>query len=102
MTFARKGWENSRPAPLQYGASELLKAEIAGYLTRTRGRDVSPNEIFITGGNGTGLRNVIQAYLSPGDIALVESPLWTITVDIMKMVGANVVPVGMDIKTGIL
>jgi len=96
MEFARATWERSRPAPLQYGSSELLKAEIAKYLTRTRGKTVQPNEIYITSGNSNGLVSVMQAYLGPGDIAIVESPLWTITANFMKQTGAEVWSVGLD------
>lgn len=101
MEFAKKAWENSNPAPLQYGTSELLRKEIAQYLTKTRGREVMPNEIYLSSGNTGGLKSVFRGYLGPGDIALVESPLWTFTVDLMTQVGADVVPVGMD-REGIL
>lgn len=96
MEFARKTWEHSRPAPLQYGASDLLKREIAKYLTRTRGKTVQPNEIYISSGNGNGLAQCFQAYLGPGDTAVVESPLWTITVNLVKQTGADVLSVGQD------
>eukprot|EP00747_Dinoflagellata_sp_TGD_P207080 gnl/TRDRNA2_/TRDRNA2_80695_c0_seq1.p1 gnl/TRDRNA2_/TRDRNA2_80695_c0~~gnl/TRDRNA2_/TRDRNA2_80695_c0_seq1.p1 ORF type:complete len:445 (-),score=92.94 gnl/TRDRNA2_/TRDRNA2_80695_c0_seq1:149-1483(-) len=99
--FVQKGWEKSHPAPLQYGASQLLKEEIAKYLTKTRGREVASNEIHISCGNGPGLKSVFNAYLNPGDVAIVESPLWTMTVDLIKQCGANVISVGTD-KDGIL
>jgi len=38
----------------------------------------------------------MQAYLGPGDIAIVESPLWTITANFMKQTGAEVWSVGLD------
>eukprot|EP00427_Karlodinium_veneficum_P008205 CAMPEP_0169078238 /NCGR_PEP_ID=MMETSP1015-20121227/9307_1 /TAXON_ID=342587 /ORGANISM="Karlodinium micrum, Strain CCMP2283" /LENGTH=381 /DNA_ID=CAMNT_0009137819 /DNA_START=196 /DNA_END=1341 /DNA_ORIENTATION=- len=96
MTFLKLSWERSKPAPLQYGFSQKLKDEIAKYLSRTREHPVTADEIVITGGNSGGLRQVFRSYLGPGDIAIVESPLWTMTVNLMKMVGASTVMVGQD------
>jgi len=96
MEFAKAGWQRSSPAPLEYGASELLKVEIAKYLTRTRGAAVTSDQIAMTSGNSGGLKNVMASYLGPGDVAIVESPLWTFTVNLMVQTGASVVCVGMD------
>lgn len=101
MAAARTAWERSRPAPLEYGNCALLKSEIAKYLTKTRGHRVEADEIFITAGNTGGLKHVMQTYLGPGDIAIVESPLWTFTANLMKQTGAHVISIGMD-NEGIL
>lgn len=96
LEFLKVAWERSRPAPLEYGSSQVLRDEIAKYLTRTRGHPVRGDEIFISSGNSSGLKTVFRGYLDPGDIAIVESPLWTITANYIHQQGATAVPVGMD------
>jgi 2-aminoadipate transaminase len=99
MQFARTAWANHQPAPLEYGSTvgpSLLKAEIARYLASRRGHRTTTENIFVTTGNQGGIESVAKAYLGVGDVAIVESPLWTSAVNIIKGTGASCVMVGMD------
>jgi 2-aminoadipate transaminase len=96
LRYAKVAAEKNGAAPLEYGQSSLLRAEIAKYLTRSRGAPVAPDELFVTTGNQGGISNVCTALLGPGDVALIESPLWTSTVTIVKGTGADVVAVARD------
>ena len=93
---AKVAWERDFPSPLEYGSSALLKEGIGSYLERTRGVPVPPEELHITTGNQGGIKLACDAYLGPGDVAIIESPLWTSTVTIAKGCGADPVAVGMD------
>ena len=57
---------------------------------------VTADELVISTGNQGGIKLVCDAYLGPGDVAIVESPLWTSTVTIVKSTGADVASVSMD------
>lgn len=94
--YIKVAWEKNFPSPLEYGSSSLLKTGICQYLERTRGVPVQPDELVISTGNQGGIKLVCDAYLGPNDVAIVESPLWTSTVTIVKATGADVASVGMD------
>jgi 2-aminoadipate transaminase len=94
--YIKVAWDKSSPSPLEYGSSSLLKTGICQYLERTRGVPVAPEELVISTGNQGGIKLVCDAYLGPNDVAIIESPLWTSTVTIVKATGADVACVGMD------
>ena len=94
--YIKLAWEKDSPSPLEYGSSSLLKKGICQYLERTRGVPVTPEELVISTGNQGGIKLVCDAYLGPDDVAIVESPLWTSTITIVKATGADVACVGMD------
>ena len=97
MEFANVAWKgDGQHAMLEYGRSELLREELAKYMTRTRGRKAEPDEFFITSGNGGGLNATFRAYLQHGDVGVVESPLWSPAAQLMKAAGADVKSCGMD------
>ena len=105
VSHARAAWEAYRPAPLEYGSTvgeSVLKEQICKYLSRRRsGHVYKQDELFITTGNQGGIDAIARAYLGPADTAIVESPLWTSTLNIVKSTGADVCVVGQD-NDGIL
>jgi DNA-binding transcriptional MocR family regulator len=96
---AQDAWEKSAPSMFEYDFGtgiELLRGQVASYLSESRGVPVPSNEVMITTGNMGGIQLACQAYLGPGDVCVVESPLFSVSGRIAASTGADIEPVGMD------
>ena len=81
--------------PDPHGLPEL-RAEIAAYLRRSRGLAVTPAHVLITQGVSSGLALLAEALLAPGDRAGIEEPGYVTGREVLRRVGARVVPCRVD------
>lgn len=73
------------------GMAETRRA-IAGMLTG-RGLPTMPENLIITTGATQSLSLIFEQVLTPGDLVVVESPSYPTTLDMLRRVGAQIVPV---------
>lgn len=91
---------------LMYGpeqGSYRLRVEVANFLNRTRGMEVTEKEILITKGTQMAIYLATQLLIRPGDTVFVPEPGYMDANQTFKLAGANLVfiPVdneGMDIN----
>jgi len=83
------------PAPDTRGLP-ALRAELAGYLRRSRGLGVSPASILVTRGVAGGLALLAATVLKPGDRVGVEEPGYPSAREVLTRAGAVVVPCRAD------
>jgi len=84
---------------LMYGpeqGSYRLRVELAKFLNRTRGMQVTENEILITKGTQMALYLTTQLLIHPGDIVFVPEPGYRFANQTFKMAGANLVFIPVD------
>jgi GntR family transcriptional regulator / MocR family aminotransferase len=81
--------------PDPYGLPEL-REEIVGYLRRSRGLAVRPEQILVTQGVSSGLALLADALLAPGDRAGIEEPGYPTGREVLRRAGARVVPCPVD------
>jgi GntR family transcriptional regulator/MocR family aminotransferase len=72
-----------------------LRETIAQILTR-QGIPTHPNEVLVTSGSMQGIALVAYLTLRPGDVVLVESPTYSMTIDLFRSVEAHVLGVPVD------
>lgn len=87
------------------GAAALMYANTSG-VPRLRelicdelkqmGVDTELNEVIVTSGSSQGLDLVLRALIDPGDKVLVEEPTYHGGIQLLKMVGATLVPLPSD------
>ena len=80
---------------LQVEGLDELRAHLADY-GREVGYASSADEIIITNGARQGIDLVSRAVLSPGDVAVVESPTFTGILASLQATGARVLPLCVD------
>ena len=91
--------KHDAPESLRYGkagGSARLRDEIAAYLAATRGVKANPEQIIIVRGAQQGIDLTARLLLDPGDSAWVEDPGYVIGRQVLRGVGAQVVPVPTD------
>jgi GntR family transcriptional regulator / MocR family aminotransferase len=96
----RRAWRQAgtRPPsswPDPYGIPEL-RAELAAYLRRSRGLNITPENILVTRGVASGLATVAAALVSAGDKVGVEEPGYPSAREVLRRAGAQVVPCRVD------
>jgi GntR family transcriptional regulator/MocR family aminotransferase len=96
----RRAWRyaGTRPPSLwpdPHGLPEL-RAELAAYLRRSRGLNVTPAHILVTRGVSSGLALLAAALLRPGDKAGVEEPGYLAAREVLRRAGARIVPCRVD------
>lgn len=105
--FPRKLWtrlaaRQARQLPvdaLDYGSAKgllELRRAIVTYLGISRGITCDPCQVFITAGYQGALRMIVTALLNPGDQVWGEDPGYFRARDLLRMIGAQVVPVPVD------
>ncbi|WP_346319226.1 PLP-dependent aminotransferase family protein [Chitinophaga sp. YIM B06452] len=88
---------------LMYGpeqGSYRLRAELAKFLNRTRGMQVTEKEILITKGTAMGIYLTAQLLIRPGDLVFVPEPGYLDANQTFKLAGARLVFIPVD-KEGI-
>lgn len=96
----RRAWRQAgtrppSPSPDPYGTPEL-RAELAAYLRRSRALNITPENILVTRGVANGLAAVAAALVSPGDKVGVEEPGYPSAREVLRRVGAEVIPCRVD------
>jgi aspartate/methionine/tyrosine aminotransferase len=76
-----------------------LREAIAGYLTR-RHRPVTSANVAVTSSGVSALMLTAQALVGPGDRVVCVTPLWPNITEIPKILGAEVVRVGLQFGEG--
>jgi GntR family transcriptional regulator/MocR family aminotransferase len=79
--------ERNGYAPLREGITHILASQ--GLQTR-------PESILITAGSQQAIAMVSQAILKPGDVILVESPTYSIAMELFRALGFQIVGIPMD------
>jgi 2-aminoadipate transaminase len=80
---------------LVYGYRQL-RIKLAERIKRMQGRDLGPMGIILTSGSVQGISLVINGYINPGDVVLVEAASFPYALRYMNMVGADVRSVPVD------
>jgi len=84
------------------GASEMqygyvgLRAQLAQWMARRDGRDVGRDGVALVNGSTDGLALAVNAFLGPGDGAIVESATYPHTKRFMNVTGATVRVTALD------
>jgi 2-aminoadipate transaminase len=87
------GW-----TPLAYGANagpESLLSQLSRRISAAE-REVSLDEIIVTGGNSQALDELCTLLAQPGDAVLVESPSYNLALEILRDHHLTLVPVPFD------
>ena len=100
LSAAETAWEKQQPDMLEYNFGsgvDLLQQQVADYLAESRAQEwTTADDVFITTGNMGGTQLVCQAYLGPGDVGIVESPLFGPSGRIVASTGCDVEAVTAD------
>jgi GntR family transcriptional regulator / MocR family aminotransferase len=96
----RRAWRQAGTAlpsmwPDPHGLPEL-RAEIAGYLRRSRGLSVTSEHVLVTQGVSSGLALLADGVVRPGDRVGVEEPGYPSAREVLGRAGAEVVPCRVD------
>jgi 2-aminoadipate transaminase len=83
------------PSEMQYGYLGL-REQVAAWMGRRDGREVDPEGVVLANGSTDGLALAINAYLGPGDGAVVEAATYPYTRRFMVETGAAVCTVPLD------
>jgi aspartate aminotransferase len=79
-----------------------LREAIAGYFKKNYGVPTPKEAIIATNGGKQALYNLFLAKLNPGDEVLLPSPYWVSYPDMIRLAGAEPVPVPSDPERGFL
>ncbi|HXQ11578.1 MAG TPA: pyridoxal phosphate-dependent aminotransferase [Caulobacteraceae bacterium] len=82
-----------------HGLAELREA-LGRYLSALHGRAFDPERLSITSAGVSALMIAMQALLDPGDRVVAVTPVWPNLVEIPKILGAEVVRVGLAPQQG--
>jgi 2-aminoadipate transaminase len=84
---------------LSYGAEQgpgrLIQA-LQGWLARQEGASLPEQQLFVTAGVSQALDLICTLFTQPGDVALVESPVYHLALRIFRDHGLELVPVAAD------
>jgi DNA-binding transcriptional MocR family regulator len=84
---------------LSYGAEQgpgRLIGALQGWLTRQEGASPPAQQLFITGGVSQALDLLCTLFTRPGDVVLVESPVYHLALRIFRDHGLELAPVASD------
>jgi 2-aminoadipate transaminase len=86
------------PPPLGH---EGLRQLICGHLETNRGLSVSPDNVFLSSGAGGACQTILDAFLDPGDVVLMDEYCYHGSLNMFIKKGAKLVHIEMD-ENGIL
>ena len=92
-------FSEAQPFELNYGVlpgDERFLESLAGYLSEGYDATVSPESLFVTGGNSQALDFVSTVFSKSGDTVFVEEPSYFLAFQIFRDHGLNVVGVPID------
>ena len=90
---------DAQPFELNYGVlqgDERFLSSLADYLTDQYGTAVSPDTLFVSGGNSQALDLVSVMFAKPGDTVFVEEPSYFLAFQIFRDHGLKIVGIPMD------
>lgn len=99
LAAARRVLEADARGALRYGGSQgdlLMRRWLADRLNQQEGAGVGPENFFLTNGSGQAIQMVVQAFVTPGDVVLVERPSYPGAMRVMRAFGAELAGVDMD------
>lgn len=85
--------------PADYGDPRgdlRLRESICAWMRSQRSTEVFPEQIVVTQGAGQAIELLVRALVRPGDSCAVEDPGYPLTVNILRNVGALLVPMPVD------
>lgn len=91
--------DDAGPAALAYGAEQgpgRLLVPLAAWLSRRTGSPVHPEQLFITGGVSQALDLLCTLLSRPGDVVLVQAPVYHLALRIFADHGLELMPVASD------
>ena len=77
-----------------------LRQALADYSSNLHGKPIAPERIGVTGSGVSALMLASQLVLSPGDKAVVVTPIWPNISEIPKILGAEVVRFPLSVEDG--
>lgn len=84
---------------LNYGPTEgerSLRNELLSRIPRMLGQDIAPEELLVTSGGMQGIDLVCKMFLDPGDLVVVEEPLYSNTATVIGSYQGRLLPVPID------
>ncbi|MCP4542148.1 MAG: PLP-dependent aminotransferase family protein [Chloroflexi bacterium] len=96
---AQTALERDGPSALSYGAEQgpiCLIEQICARLDRMEGISPPPEQVMITGSTSQALNMLSTLLTQPGDVVLVESPVYHLALRIFRDHGLELVPVPSD------
>lgn len=90
---------NAHPLELNYGERQgdaRFRESLAGFLSRHYASPVTPESLFVTGGNSQAIDFVCSRFASAGDTIFVEEPTYFLAHRIFADHGLEVVGIPMD------
>ena len=90
---------------LQYGKAhshsilygyEGLRQTLADRESLETGRPFGIEEVMLTAGGVQALATAVQAFVDPGDVVAVEAPTWNLALRVVRVAGAEIVPIVVD------
>jgi aspartate/methionine/tyrosine aminotransferase len=77
-----------------------LRAAIAAYRSRLHDATLTPDRIAVVSSGISGLMLTAQMLLSPGDRAVIVTPIWPNVTELPRILGAEVVRVPLEVRDG--
>ena len=96
---ARVALEQYGPLALSYGAEQgpgRLIEQLCARLGRLEGATPPPEQMMITGGTSQALDMLCTMLTQPGNVALVESPVYHLALRILRDHGLKLIPIPSD------
>ncbi|MPZ22523.1 MAG: aminotransferase class I/II-fold pyridoxal phosphate-dependent enzyme [Dehalococcoidia bacterium] len=93
--------EQDRATALQYGGPQgpvPLRQELADWIGRIEGIELSKDHFMLTGGSAQALDNICRAFLDPGDAVIVEDPSFSGSIRSIRGQDVEVVGIPLDDK----
>ncbi|MDF1854412.1 PLP-dependent aminotransferase family protein [Pseudooceanicola sp.] len=84
---------NMGDGPLGFG---LLRDRVAERMNRTRGTNVTRDNVLITSGSGQGLDLLNQSMVGEGDTVIMEQHTYSAAATRLKKLGATILPAPLD------
>ncbi len=84
---------------MEYGITTGYRPFLESYLetlVRPKGVEADITNVIACTGSGQGIYMILDLFIDPGDVVLVESPTFLATLNVMRKLGAQIVPVAMD------
>ena len=98
--------EIAREVIIKYGEYSLQYSETKGvyearkalsdFLYRTKGFKSDPEDIIMTSGSQEGIHMLAEAFVTPGDKVITESPTYLAALGAFRLAGADVVGIKID------
>ena len=92
-------FDGAQPIELNYGivqGDERFLNLLAAFLTNGYGSEVTPDQLFVTGGNSQAMDMMSVVFAKPGDTVFVEEPSFFLAFQIFRDHSLNIVGIPVD------